>query len=792
MADSLPIGDIRFYDNKIPGLEAGTYTVTVSHQIEGLGLSEAEQQQLTAVQSFTVSGPQFALDASEIHSVVPPATASGDFGGELPHIVLNEPILPWERSMSAAGTPWLGLLVFKEGELLPGDPDATDAATCAIRTTAGDFMALQGSGDILIPPGLVKDPAVPDSLPCRYIQMSKEQFQAMTPYAAELPYLAHVREINAGDKASAGDDGWYGVVVANRLVASDQDRGNYTVHLVSFEGMESMMAAEATIAQPTVALLSMTSWSFRCLSSDGENFGGLAAGIAQGGMSGGEYNPDLLWLRHPQAGQVTAGDAAHTEAANRLMNGYVALPYHTRTGEDTFAWYRGPLAPAVPATLAKSTPFLSSDAALIYDAANGLFDCSIASAWEIGRFMALADESFGRTLLQYRQQSTGLTQKLYAHAEAHGLTEAGDLQKLAHPGAVKHSWLDTLAKDLGRLIGRKHSAESAESEQASVPVASGAVRKRAESPSSDRTASLRRFMQQEDIRQMARDGASEPLQAAAAWIARKVLLENVPFGHLVPIESMLPPESIRFFYMDMNWMDAMLDGMMSVAMQSRLDTLAYQLDKEAIVAAVKSNLESYGNGLQGDGADPGPDGETRVAGFLLRSALVSGWPGMSVRAFDAQGNPLKLLRLSRLSSGIMLALFWGVSSSLAFSEPQEGLRFGIDDAGSLDLRSLSTTNAQYPFGSELGIHLPLSGDYLRNGEYLNLNPDDPNGLVQSVAGLISQKLAEGALAISPSDLALQLVKAPERQIFVPDSSAFALPENGKQERETGRNQGGND
>jgi hypothetical protein len=43
-----------------------------------------------------------------------------------------------------------------------------------------------------------------------------------------------------------------------------------------------------------------------------------------------------------------------------------------------------------------------------------------------------------------------------------------------------------------------------------------------------------------------------------------MVLHGVPFNYLVPDEGMPSPESIRFFYLDMNWVDALLDGAFSI------------------------------------------------------------------------------------------------------------------------------------------------------------------------------------------------------------------------------------
>ena len=44
------------------------------------------------------------------------------------------------------------------------------------------------------------------------------------------------------------------------------------------------------------------------------------------------------------------------------------------------------------------------------------------------------------------------------------------------------------------------------------------------------------------------------------FLARLRLLHGVPFCYLVPDAELLPPESIRFFYLDRAWTDALVQG----------------------------------------------------------------------------------------------------------------------------------------------------------------------------------------------------------------------------------------
>ncbi|MFS0839767.1 hypothetical protein [Paenibacillus sp. 1P03SA] len=780
MKDEPQQGHIRFYDHDLPGLPAGNYKVTVKQTVKDIGMTGQEQALLTAEQPFIVHAPQFAIDPSEIHSLVPPAGSTGKFADELPHLVLNTRGLPWEREMSGPNIPWLALLLFQEGELLAGPEDRTDAETLAIRSTAGEFMGLKNSPDVYVPQALVREADVTDSQTCFYIQMDAGVFGTIVPQRSELPYLAHVRQLSTEDKAAGSDeDGWYGIVTANRFpYAQESDEGGSKniVHLVSLEKFDDLLEPGAKPPKAKVALLSLARWTFHCRPDGKEDFVGLMHRLVAEEMSGSAYDPEALWLRLPAATPDGAGepaapeDAAAAEAGKRLRRGYVPLPFHIRSGEDTFAWYRGPLAPVRPAPLKLAEPLLTADAALIYDKANGLFDASLAAAWQIGRSLALSDATFGSLLLDYRTRCHRLTDLLYHRLEALGLTDAADLKELAQSGLMQQALLDAVKGDL--------------LEQIPKPPLTGLTRDEDEPPGktygrrlttggtgASPVAALQQFLAGDEVKETIAELTHDDLKPIADWLAHKLLLFDVPFYYLVPEERMLPSESIRFFYLDPNWLDAMLDGMLAVAVHSSRDSFTYGMTKgtiraaaEAAVQAIRSRPGAQAAGTSGGESPP-------LAGFLLRSAAVAGWPGLAVRAFDAKDQPLGIARLERLSSGVLIALFRGIPDRIELSEPQEGFQFGLNEEGEINLRSVLTDRSDLPFGSELSVHLQVRASHLRTGRVLDLRPDHEDGLVRQSADAIKQALKSEQLTLNPSDFALQLVKSPERIVFQPGTPA---------------------
>jgi len=68
-----------------------------------------------------------------------------------------------------------------------------------------------------------------------------------------------------------------------------------------------------------------------------------------------------------------------------------------------------------------------------------------------------------------------------------------------------------------------------------------------------------------------------------------------------------------------------------------------------------------------------------VTGFLLRSRVVRGWPGLEVSGWSGApaDAPLRILRMDRLGASILLCLFDGDVARVDIHEPAEGLHFGF-------------------------------------------------------------------------------------------------------------------
>jgi hypothetical protein len=199
-------------------------------------------------------------------------------------------------------------------------------------------------------------------------------------------------------------------------------------------------------------------------------------------------------------------------------------------------------------------------------------------------------------------------------------------------------------------------------------------------------------------------------QRIASWR----LLQDLPFAALVPDPAMLPPESIRFFHLDPAWLDALIDGALSLGCDpevwesrkvlamplvltsafSRL-TLVRELARGRITARTVDVLDIPGPGVPDHDipGPPEPPAAPPITGFLLRSTLVSGWPGTQVRGWTVQvpdgvdsdeyaaDHPqqvVRILRIQRLSPAVLLVLFAGVPELVWIEEPHHGIQLGVN------------------------------------------------------------------------------------------------------------------
>lgn len=743
MANSLsadiPVGDLRFYDNNVPALAAGDWRITVGHTLVGVKTGD-----LDATQNLVVSAPQFAMDTTAVLNQYPPAGSTGQYTRVLPHIVLNDALLPWERTMTGSPDtqPWLAVLVLGEDEIVGGTGSPT-------RTQTGTVTSFLSDDQAVLKPAVVPEGDVAGTDPCTFIQLSTTLFPALTPRLTELRFLAHCRQSNIADKAEQGleQNGLFSVVAGNRfpaVPAGDSPGARKSiVHLVSLEGLEPYLVDQPDFgARTSVALVSLASWTFNTVADPAEDFRGLMANLVGQEYDGTTYTPDNLWLRLPSA-RIDTGNPSGAEVGRRLADGFVPLRYQFRTGEQTFAWYRGPCTPVLTTPLPAGPAFPTSDAALVYQSEFGVFDASLATAWQTGRALALSDRAFGQALYDLRQRGHQLTDSLLQRLHSDAFS-ADQIAGLSSNTMVQDEFLRHLSTDLlNNLSDTKPARPTTEPLLAGPPPA----------PDPDPTTAVRNFLADPAAQALIADGTRTDLLPVATWLAKLLLLYPVPFNLLVPDNRMLAPETLRVFYLDDNWLRALTDGAMSIGTQSSRDSFFTQIMGDLIHQAAGTAAQAMRARRLGVDPPAREVTENLVSGFLLRSALVSGWPNLAVRGSMDKGDDLRVLRMDRLADDLLICLFSGVPDHIELAEPQEGFRFGVDEDGNLPMRQ-PVSDGEVPLGSQLDTPLRLVPDSLRDGSNNVLDVD--------MAVRLIQKALSGAVAdFGPADFALQMVKSPE-------------------------------
>lgn len=429
--------DIKIFDNHKPALEAGQYEFIIN-QTFTVGGHQLDIPKESLV--FEVAAEQYHIDQRQIDSVFPPESGMGDFSLIFPQIILNRSTLPWER-LSQKGNlncPWLALLVFSED-----DPVNT------VR-----FSKEKWEGDTTT---VVFEDAKPasntdDTTELISVLVMDSTFfndNKILPSFSELPYLSHVRK---GESEKA-------IVVANRFPALGKKN---TAYLVSFEhcfDSSKDLPKNKTDKNGNMGFVSLKSWSFFCndhfiiseeMLEAYKNSKATAASDssqllvtqeldnALSNIVGQEYfdkknltnnlppnftNPNLSALEQNRLDYVLETfrighlpdilkHLNRTPSSLRLggkdkyvQQGYLTIPYTLKTGKEISVAYRSPLIPPNENKNDNSIVNIrQADQAFRYLGDINKLDVSYASAWELGKMLALQNKNFSVGLYKWKRE----------------------------------------------------------------------------------------------------------------------------------------------------------------------------------------------------------------------------------------------------------------------------------------------------------------------------------------------------------------------------------------------------
>ena len=228
-------GKFVLHSRAVPPLTAGDYVLQGNQTITAGGSRPTEPYEA----NIRVTSPRFKLPPDQMLSTFPPANSEGAYESRLPQIVLKRRTLPWERASNPAdrSVPWLALVVIAEGE-------GQISAEVPIAECVTPGVTLDGPNDVVH--GI-------------YLAVPKTTVTKVFPTKADLPLLAHVREVDLEDTelAMGDDDGFLAVVLGNRLPQYDRvtcKPVRYTACLINLEGQLDALPAPSVPVTEFLAL----------------------------------------------------------------------------------------------------------------------------------------------------------------------------------------------------------------------------------------------------------------------------------------------------------------------------------------------------------------------------------------------------------------------------------------------------------------------------------------------------------------------------------------------------------
>ncbi len=676
---------LEFSSSALPSLAAGKYDIDISQTIE----SGKKKETFSLKKKFEVSSERLNFHNEEILAVYPPDLSSGKFYGMFPAVVFRRRALPWERSLEAVGETldgtysWLAVLLFNNDE----NPPAVK------KRTLDEWAALKTQGYLLDPKIATRSATETGNTYCNTIDLPVTEFQRIAPTLNDMKYVAHVRHmvdvVDAVQKPPYVGQDVYSVVIGNRVVKRNEAAVAY---LVSLENMAAYLPAEReadgssapggnTDSTAQVSLICYQSWQFAEVSGDDNENDSIFEELFKK-INSGQPDKKLTTLQFPFRDDTYSNavppsrddvqrayqeletiqsltDSARAKnleilACNALGQGYIPLSYKMHSRMVSVAWYRGPCAPKpIVYPIGKYRMLRSADRANFYDPELGLFDVSYGAAWQLGQLLALENKIYAGTISHWKNK---VNQNI-----ANRSRDTVFLRALGVDGFIPNA-------DEEQTAGTSASANEVG---------------------------------------VALDSLPNIPEDAVYWLTQLIALYHIPFNYLVPHESMLPRESLRFFYLDNNWINCLIDGAFSL---NRIHSKQEKLDKilsQKLHRAIRSQKSALRAGQEGtlyyENADQ------IHTGFLLRSELVSTFQNMRVNGYrDAA--PVQKLRLQQLSSDYLICIFDGDVNKIVFDEPIEQIECGLNvrnEVASINLRRLPDGE---PISESQPLLIPMGSD----------------------------------------------------------------------------------
>ncbi|KAH7320600.1 hypothetical protein B0I35DRAFT_351271 [Stachybotrys elegans] len=694
---ALAPGEARFSSYYLPSLPAGEYSLAIDQTIT-TPTKDPPKNAEPAKRKIEVLAPEWALSAASngdsettnasdqeaavVLSVFPASGQVAPSFRTLPHMVLRDAQLPWVRSVSEQTTdknnsiPWFALIVFSADELELEEADRKDyfsAAGASINETLSWDVTVDQIGGIKAE-GLVNiipDPLLPDiqaKTKTSLIPVKTDVFKKLFPPKANHttfdvePYrfMSHVRTVPTEGTLSAGivadndhDPKLAGtqtlsVIISHRLGPTNvQVPTPVLAHLVSLQGIDGTDVGVIN-GKKHVLMTSLFSWTYTALPPGAPDVVSMLQYLGSEGKGLAVLRTDMDKDNNPKAKDAPSKPTVEELVTKRQKDGYNLVRHRVITGEQTAAMYRGPLTPTrVPYPLHEKVSFQSNFGTdlQILDPNLGMMDISYASAWQLGKTLAMADPAFTAALSRLR---------MLVHREA---LEKERQKKNPHisyaPKKELKSDMVDIVKALNGINDTVHQKGTAFSTnrwrrrdpllppQSATQQGSSATCVE-QGPGDDLMSLLSEHiypqMPEHALFHML-DNADTPdgkgpynyhtipsntdYAVIQEWVLDRLHLSGIPAHYYLPDPTYVPEETLRFFHVDFNWMDALIDGALSLA-----NHLASSPEEDYCRSSLKAALTQYfRHPTIDDYCQQNP-----AYGFILRSKLLVQFPDLAVKA----------------------------------------------------------------------------------------------------------------------------------------------------------------
>jgi hypothetical protein len=449
---------MHLYPSVRPGLTAGAYRLRTSQRMSGPTLGDRAVDDRT--QHLQVTAPRTTMAPDEVFSVTPPPHAQGPFEARLPHIALKRRTLPWDRSVGAGGAPWLALVMLAEGEgTFRRGEAAVDCYTAGVAATLAG-LDTDERGDCIEVTQTVLDRTFPArdevDLLCHVreadasdTELADDDHWVSVVLCNRLPVagtayrcmLVSLEGQHASLPATGGAVdtpsrvvAWEGVLdlveiprvgrivgdgfsVVSATVDSTRLTGAFATEV---SGVGGTAATATTASAASTAATIGTEGGFVRLDVDGARLDALLAAI---GRVERRYRFPVLATWEFECSDVPGdfgglmarlqvalfADPGAPEPDHRrplpvtTATGHVAMAHTDRRGHAGTSWYRGPCTPVKVSRDAAGAPHHVADQARRVGP-EGREDLSLASAFEVGRLLAMSDTQFLASLRRWARR----------------------------------------------------------------------------------------------------------------------------------------------------------------------------------------------------------------------------------------------------------------------------------------------------------------------------------------------------------------------------------------------------